>query len=307
LVERFASTTHGRSKPWWFFLPILAIGTVPWTGFLLGLVRQAWAKISKKEMGPVGWALVASVVIPFVVVSCSGSKLLTYILPIYPSLALMLAIWLGGTVCSRCEKVGWGFALISLGVLGPLLWSVRHVWSEAAEVTPSPGYLLAATLLAFILVLVWGWKIRKGDVLGKVGWVAGVAIFLWHGASGEMDRINDLLGRQASVRSLARLVEKHQPERLFIYRARAAGLLFVSDQRVWINRADADVVVKPSREVEGRFFEKPDDVRRGLTEGQRVEGITLRHVFKEEFDGKQWEILGRAGEFLLVRSYGVQR
>jgi len=38
-----------------------------------------------------------------------------------------------------------------------------------------------------------------------------------------------------------------------------------------------------------------------------VEGITLRHVFKEEFDGKQWEILGRAGEFLLVRSYGVQR
>ena len=307
LVERFASTTHGRSKPWWFFLPILVIGTVPWTGFLPGLVRQSWEKIRERKMEPVNWALGASFVIPFVVVSCSGSKLLTYILPIYPSLALMLAIWLGGAVCPRCEKIGWGFALISIGVMGPLLWSVRYVWTEAAEVTPSPGYLLAATLLAVILVLVWGWKIRKGDVLGKVGWVAGVAIFLWHGASGEMDRINDLLGRQASVRTLARLVEKHQPERLFIYRARAAGLLFVSDQRVWVNRADADVVVKPSGEVEGRFFEKPDDVRRGLTEGQRVEGITLRHVFKEEFDGKQWEILGRAGEFLLVRSYGIQK
>jgi len=46
-------------------------------------------------------------------------------------------------------------------------------------------------------------------------------------------------------------------------------------------------------------------VRRGLTEGQKVEGITLRHIFKEEFDGKQWEILARAGEFLLVRSYGT--
>ena len=307
LVERFASTTHGRSKPWWFFLPVLAVGTVPWTGFLPGLVRQAWTKIREGKMEPVSWALGASFVIPFVVVSCSGSKLLTYILPIYPSLALMLAIWLGGVVCSRCEKVGWGFAIISLGVLGPLLWSVRHVWSEAAEVTPSAGYLLAATLLAVILVLVWGWKIRKGDVLGKVGWVAGVALFLWHGASGEMERINDLLGRQASVRPLARLIEKHQPERLFIYRARAAGVLFVSDRRVWINRADADVVVKPSGEAEGRFFEKPDDVRRGLPEGQKVEGVTLRHVFKEEFDGKQWEILARAGEFLLVRSYGIQK
>ena len=307
LVERFASTTHGRSKPWWFFIPILVIGTIPWTGFLPGLVRQTWGKVREGKMEPVSWALGASVVIPFVVVSCSGSKLLTYILPIYPSLALLLAIWLSGVVCSRCEKIGWGFALISLGVLGPVLWSVRHVWSEAAEVTPSTGYLLAATVLAAILVLVWGIRMRKGDVLGKVGWVAGVAIFLWHGASGEMERINDLLGRQASVRSLARLVEKHQPERIFIYRARAAGLLFSADRKVWTNRADADVVVKPSGEAEGRFFEKPNDVRQGLTEGQKVEGVTLRHVFKEEFDGKQWEILARAGEFLLIRSYGIQK
>jgi 4-amino-4-deoxy-L-arabinose transferase-like glycosyltransferase len=306
LVERFASTTHGRSKPWWFFLPILVIGTVPWTGFLPGLAKESWTKIREGKMEPVSWALGASVVIPFVVVSCSGSKLLTYILPIYPSLALLLAIWLSGVVCSRCEKIGWGFALVSLGVLGPVLWSVRHVWSEAAEVTPSTGYLLAATVLAAILVLVWGIRMRKGDVLGKVGWVAGVAIFLWHGASGEMERINDLLGRQASVRSLARLVEKHQPERIFIYRARAAGLLFSADRKVWTNRADADVVVKPSGEAEGRFFEKPNDVRQGLTEGQKVEGVTLRHVFKEEFDGKQWEILARAGEFLLIRSYGIQ-
>jgi len=241
------------------------------------------------------------------VVSCSGSKLLTYILPIYPALALGLAIWLSGKVCPRCEKVGWGFALISLGMLGPMLWCVRYVWSEAAEVTPSSGYLLGATLLAIILVLVWGIKIRRADVLTKVGWVAGVAIFLWHGASWEMERINDLLGRQASVCSLAKLANRHQPERLFIYRARAAGLLFVTDRKVWISRADADVVVKPSIEAEGRLFEKPGDLKQGLSAGQKVEGITLRQVFREEFEGKGWEILGRAGEFYLIRGYGAAR
>ena len=307
LVERFASTTHGRSKPWWFFLPILLIGTVPWTGFLPGLIRQSLIKMKDQKLSPVLWGVGAAIVIPFVVVSSSGSKLLTYILPIYPPLALALAIWLSGQVCPRCEKTGWGFALISLGVLGPMLWCVRYVWSEAAEVTPSPGYLLGATLLAIILVLVWGIKIRRGDVLAKVGWVAGVAIFLWHGASWEMERINDLLGRQASVCSLAKLANRHQPERLFIYRARAAGLLFVTDRKVWISRADADVVVKPSIEAEGRLFEKPGDLKQGLSAGQKVEGITLRQVYREEFDPKEWEVTGRAGEFLLIRGYGVER
>jgi len=174
-------------------------------------------------------------------------------------------------------------------------------------VTPSPGYLLGATLLAVTLVLVWGIKIRRGDVMAKVGWVAGVAIFLWHGASWEMERINDLLGRQASVCSLAKLASHHQPERLFIYRARAAGLLFVTDRKVWISRADADVVVKPSIEAEGRLFEKPGDLKQGLTAGQKVEGITLRQVFREEFDPKEWEVTGRAGEFLLIRGYGVEK
>jgi hypothetical protein len=103
------------------------------------------------------------------------------------------------------------------------------------------------------------------------------------------------------------LVEKHQPERVFIYRARVAGLLFSADRKVWTNRADADVVVEPLPEAKGRFFENPKQLREGLSTGQRVEGITLRHVFLEEFDPKEWEITGRAGEFLLIRGYGAKK
>ena len=305
LVERFASTTHGRSKPWWFFFPILAIGTVPWTGFLLGLGNATWKKIKANSLTSVQWALGGAIVIPFVVVSCSGSKLLTYILPIYPALALALAMGLRRGLGVGWEKVGWGVALTLLSLLGPGLWSVRHFWSEAAVAVPSAMYLGGATGLAVILICAWWIKVRRGDVLVKVGWVAGVALLLWHGASGEMERINDLLGRQASVRSLARLVEKRMPARLFIYRARASGFIFTLDRKVWISRGDADVVVDVSEEARSRLFEKTDDLRRGLGEGERLEGITLREVFREEFDSKQWEIVGRAGEFYLVRSLGL--
>ena len=74
---------------------------------------------------------------------------------------------------------------------------------------------------------------------------------------------------------------------------------------MWISRGDADVVVDVSEEARSRLFEKTDDLRRGLGEGERLEGITLREVFREEFDSKQWEIVGRAGEFYLVRSLGL--
>jgi hypothetical protein len=166
-------------------------------------------------------------------------------------------------------------------------------------------YLGGATGLAVILIFAWWIKVRKGDVLVKVGWVAGLAFLLWHGASGEMQRINDLLGRQASVRSLARWVEKHPAERLFIYRARASGFIFTLDRKVWISQGDADVVVDVSEEAGSRLFAKPDDLRRGLGAEQRVEGITLREIFREEFNATQWEILGRAGDFYLVRSWGL--
>lgn len=303
LVERFASTTHGRSKPFWFFLPILAVGTIPWTGFLPGLVWSAWRKIRNRSLTPAQWALGAAVVVPFVVVSCSGSKLLTYILPLYPSLALALATWLEKGPRSPWAKFGWGAAAGILLAFSPLLWAVQFFWSEAAGIAPSLPYLIGVPLAVMGMGLVW-WK----NMEKPLAWVAGLAlaaIVVWDGACLEMGRINDLLGRQASVRPLARLVEKHKPERLFIYRARAAGLLFTTDRRVWINRADADVVVEPSTEAKGRFFEKPEDLRQGLSQGQRVEGITLRHIFREEFDPSRWEVVGRSGEFLLVRAYGA--
>ena len=304
LMDRFASTTHGRAKPWWFFIPILLVGAIPWTGFLPGLVMRAWQKFRHAEFSAPQWALGAAVVVPFLVVSSSGSKLLTYILPIFSPLALALAWWLNRSGGEGWKKAGWGVALGLLLAWGPGLASVRWFWDEAKEAVPSFPYLAAATILAIGLLIHWrGWLGRQ-EVVWKVALVAGVALILWHGACLQMGRINDLLGRQASVSSLAELARKHDPDRIFIYRARAAGFLFTLDRRSWINPADADVVIFPTAEAKGRFFEKPNELTRGLATGQKVEGITLKHVFESDFDRDRWEVVGRAGSFLLVRAYG---
>ncbi len=304
LMDRFASTTHGRAKPWWFFLPILAVGTLPWTGFLPGLIMRVCHQLRHGGFSAPQWALGAAVVIPFLAVSASGSKLLTYILPIFSPLALALAWWLRSPGGEGWKKAGWVSALGFLLAWGPGLGSVRFFWSEAKDAVPSLVYLAGVTVLAGGLVFHWRRWLRHQEVLWKTVLIAMVALVFWHGACLQMGGINDLLGRQASVRPLAEISQRHDPDRIFIYRARAAGYLFALDRNCWIHPADADVVISPSAEAKKRFFEKPSELTQGLRAGQKAEGITLRHIFQSDFDPGRWKVIGRAGSFLLVRAYG---
>lgn len=90
LVERFGSSAHGRSKPFWFFLLVLPAALLPWL-FYLPLKRfrlrfksapfHAWQTLL------LGW-----IIPPLVILSISGSKLPTYVLPLLPAFALGIAV-----------------------------------------------------------------------------------------------------------------------------------------------------------------------------------------------------------------------
>lgn len=88
---RFTTTTHGRYEPWWFFLPIVVFGIFPWTGFLFSGLRRAaaggWAQRTARadDWFPLLWA--GFILLFF---SASQSKLVPYILPVFPPLALVI-------------------------------------------------------------------------------------------------------------------------------------------------------------------------------------------------------------------------
>ena len=49
MEEHFRRCTqpgHGRPGPWWYFLPVVAVGFLPWTGALPGALRDAFAVMS---------------------------------------------------------------------------------------------------------------------------------------------------------------------------------------------------------------------------------------------------------------------
>ena len=90
---RFTTTVHHRYEPAWFFVPVLLVGTVPWTGpYLRALVRPGFAWRPQAGQGfsaeRLLWVFAVTV---FVVFSLSDSKLAPYILPMFAPLAILAA------------------------------------------------------------------------------------------------------------------------------------------------------------------------------------------------------------------------
>jgi 4-amino-4-deoxy-L-arabinose transferase-like glycosyltransferase len=103
LVERFGSKTHGRSRPFWYFSLILPLVLIPWV-FMLPL-KRVYTRIRKMELRSSHGLLLCWALVPLAILSFSGSKLPTYVLPLMPAFALGVAAvipsvkrawWIGG-------------------------------------------------------------------------------------------------------------------------------------------------------------------------------------------------------------------
>jgi len=87
--ERFSSTVHGRYQPFWFFVPVLLGTMLPWSFFIPGALVRAWRDRHHDE-GQAGMYLLVWTALIFLFFSKSHSKLIPYILPIFPSLAMLI-------------------------------------------------------------------------------------------------------------------------------------------------------------------------------------------------------------------------
>lgn len=83
---RFLTHRFNRSEPWYYFIPVIAVGFLPWTVLLPSTVRDLWKWPANCET----LFLICWTVVPFLFFSLSASKLPHYILPIYPPLSLLV-------------------------------------------------------------------------------------------------------------------------------------------------------------------------------------------------------------------------
>jgi 4-amino-4-deoxy-L-arabinose transferase-like glycosyltransferase len=98
--ERFTDKAgHGRYQPFWFFIPIVILGLFPWTGFLWSALRQSLAGgWPRRRENSEAWFFATWAGFIFFFFSASQSKLITYILPVFPPLAVLIGRWLAAAV-----------------------------------------------------------------------------------------------------------------------------------------------------------------------------------------------------------------
>jgi 4-amino-4-deoxy-L-arabinose transferase-like glycosyltransferase len=103
--QRFLSTEHRRTGAWWYFVPLFVGGLMPWPLAWAATVVPSWRRSAAAANG-FRWERFCLVHAAFVFVffSLSGSKLPSYILPMFP--ALMLVFGVGLTRISA-RLLGW--------------------------------------------------------------------------------------------------------------------------------------------------------------------------------------------------------
>ena len=119
---RFLTTVHGRYQPFWFFIPVILVGMLPWSTLIPAALKGWW----RDRRGPHGEQrlyLALWIGLIFIFFSKSNSKLIPYILPIYPPLAILIAQLLNDALNDGMGRIRrpmlvMGYFLVLLGLAG---------------------------------------------------------------------------------------------------------------------------------------------------------------------------------------------
>jgi len=151
-IRRFAAEDAQHSRPWWFYLPLLVVSSLPWAALLPSTLLQAWK--DKRQAG-IGFLLLW-LLLPLAFFSLSRGKLPTYIMPCLLPLALLM----GSTLIDRLNQAR-GRALrlnallnlvIGVGALAGL------IYIQVSKPLYGHDEMLA---LSLVFIMLMGWIIAN--------------------------------------------------------------------------------------------------------------------------------------------------
>lgn len=226
--ERFLTKVHGRYQPPWFFIPILVGVMLPWSFFIPTAIGRVWRE--RKEAGAdtrlflLLWAAVI-----FAFFSKSDSKLVPYILPVYPALALLL----GSTFANALDR---GFPLLKIPAL--ILAAVSIILGAGSmaypQLTSDPKISTTGGIIMGGLFLCMGLLALINTVRARTASLfAGLAITALLLGIFAPPVIYARIAERKSSRTLALLVrEKAGPDALVATFGYEQGLPFYAKRRI---------------------------------------------------------------------------
>jgi len=175
-LARYLTPSADRQEPWWFFGGVFLAGSVPWTLSALRVLGGGWRRHAAPAAFNPSLFLWIWVVFIGVFFSLSDSKLMPYILPLMPALALLIAALPVGALkrdflftAILTLLAGVGLGLASLNWASVIASSDRSAYFLPLAKPLGQIALLLAVSGAFVLVQGARDATRAGVFLGA-GW-----------------------------------------------------------------------------------------------------------------------------------------
>lgn len=310
-LERVATTVHGRTGSPAYFVGVFLAGFFPWSLLAPAAAVARWPLV--RQGGPGGRAdrlFAGWFAVPFVIFSLSKSKLMAYILPIFPPAALLLAAWMDRALegdwrsprsACRGALIGAAGGVAVLGLaFGPLA-------------DDSTAGLRAHLPLALPVLLLWALSAHAAGLRGSVrpllAGTCAVALLYPALVAPHGDRLE---GEYGSLKSLALVLrrEARPGDPVLLCRQGATSIPFYLGRPVHTFESDVDLRFEPDRTAAERWhLGRMEQVVELLAAGPAWlvgHGDTLLEVDRAQraVTGRSLRFVARAGKVLLARSEG---
>jgi 4-amino-4-deoxy-L-arabinose transferase-like glycosyltransferase len=112
--KRYLTPEFQHVQPFWFYVPVVLLGLVPWVAMLGPVLREVGSirVQTEREQGMLPFAM-SWAVFPILFFTLSKSKLPGYVLPIFPPLSFLMA----RTLRSQASRAALQWALLGSGVV----------------------------------------------------------------------------------------------------------------------------------------------------------------------------------------------
>ena len=204
-IDRFLTPVHRREGSWWYFLPFVLVGFLPWTGALPWLVRSTKGDFATS-------LLVIWCVFILLFFSASSSKLPSYILPMFPALVLLLvrALDRASPIALRrhfwVPVVVWGLTLLCV----PFASRFGKGAPPAAVESLALGVTIGAALFLGTAPLAWR-LLSRGNLTATLAALSGAHLAALLIVMASYNPYGQLKSSDALVRALTPAIDPQTP------------------------------------------------------------------------------------------------
>ncbi len=171
-IARFTTAEHAKTSGWYFFIPVLILGFFPWTALMFQTIKTSLKAKNRKEYSTLLFLNIWAAFI-FLFFSISSTKLLTYILPVYPPLAILVGWYL--------DHLRTNYRLAGSGFVWPVLVTILSLMLVAGMLVGiklMPAIKIGAGSLSIVLILmtlaVWYFLYKRS--VFKAFWGQAIAM-----------------------------------------------------------------------------------------------------------------------------------